>query len=359
MIRNIFQKMAAAGMMLLPAWMSLATPVTREQACTAAGNWLKTDPGLGCRLGQSVASARTCTTTNGASFHVVRFAGGGFVVMSADTSQHPVLAFSDSSDLVESADNPLWCIVRADISRRAAATAGASRIAKGRRASSAFDASAKWSRLLAPTPKSRAGNGLPTVSDLRVGEILGTKWGQTVNSIYNNYGELCYNMFTPSNYPCGCVATAMGQIMLHHRHPERPKVVARPCRVAGEPVTLSVRGNPYDWTNMKRIPEADSLVSWYDGGATAIERSAIGGLTYDCGVAMCMDWGAPVGDFTTDMRQSASFGAFAFEALTNVFGYANARGYWDGNERVSRCAPADRAAEFRCGTSRHAGHLRP
>ena len=61
-----------------------AAPVTCDQARTAVGNWLRADPSLGCRLGQSVDSARTCTTTNGANFHVVRLAGGGFVVTSAD-----------------------------------------------------------------------------------------------------------------------------------------------------------------------------------------------------------------------------------------------------------------------------------
>ena len=149
-----------------------AAPVTCDQARTAAGNWLKSDPSLGCRLGRSVDSARTCATTNGVNFHVVKLAGGGFVVMSADTAQEPVVAFSDSDDLVESADNPLWGILQADFSRR---TNGATSVVRGVVAETT--AEEKWNKLLSETAVARAGNGIASVSDERVGEIIRSKWG--------------------------------------------------------------------------------------------------------------------------------------------------------------------------------------
>jgi hypothetical protein len=191
----------------------LAAPVTCDQARTAVGNWLRSDPALGCRLGQSVDSARTCTTTNGANFHVVRLAGGGFVVTSADTTQEPVVAFSDSPDLVESSNNPLWGILQHDFSRRMRTTNAAPRAVSATTA-----AEARWAALLSNAPVARGGNGAASVSDLRVDEIIRSKWGQTVDSVWDNWSEAenCYNLFTPNNYPCGCVATVMAQIMRLH-----------------------------------------------------------------------------------------------------------------------------------------------
>ena len=302
--------------MVATAFASLwAAPVTCDQARTAAGNWLKSDPSLGCRLGRSVDSARTCATTNGVNFHVVKLAGGGFVVMSADTTQEPVAAFSDSNDLVESADNPLWGILQADFSRR---TNVSTSVARGVVAETA--AEAKWNKLLSATAVSRAGNGLASVSDLRVDEIIKSKWGQTVDSVWDNWSEAenCYNLFTPNNYPCGCVATVMAQIMRYHNYPSSAEVVTRTCMVAGVSGSFTTSGTAYDWANMPLIPEHDWEYEWYDGGSTPAERAAIGKLTYECGIAMQMQW---------DDGGSSSYGAFAFEPLTNVFRFANARSY--------------------------------
>ena len=293
----------------------LAAPVTCDQARTAVGNWLRSDPGLGCRLGQSVDSARTCTTTNGANFHVVRLAGGGFVVTSADTTQEPVVAFSDSADLVESAGNPLWGILQHEFSRRMRTTNVVSRAVSAPTA-----AEARWAALLSNAPVARAGNGLASVSDLRVDEIVRSKWGQTVDSMWDNWSETenCYNLFTPNNYPCGCVATVMAQIMRYHNYPSSAEVVTRTCMVAGVSGSFTTSGTAYDWANMPLIPEHDWEYEWYDGGSTPAERAAIGKLTYECGIAMQMQW---------DDGESSSYGAFAFEPLTNVFRFANARSY--------------------------------
>ena len=305
--------------MVATAFASLwAAPVTCDQARTAAGNWLKSDPALGCRLGRSVDSARTCATTNGVNFHVVKLAGGGFVVLSADTAQEPVVAFSDSDDLVESAENPLWGILQADFSRRARAT---NAVARAIRVQTATER--KWDKLLADAT-ARSGNGIESVSDLRVDAMTKSKWGQTKNSVYNNYGENCYNFSTPSNYPCGCAATALAQVMRHYCYPSAARVVTRKCIVTSTTNDYSTSGTPYDWANMPLIPEADEDITWYDGGSSPAECAAIGKLTYECGIAMQMHWdsGPPDKDVV-----SSAFGAFAFEPLTNVFRFANARSY--------------------------------
>ena len=96
-----------------------AVEVTALQAKTAVSRWLENAPSLGCRLGYAVESVRTCTTTNGAQFHVVRMAGGGFVVTSADTTLAPIVAFASGGDLEESDNNPLFALLRRDFAARA------------------------------------------------------------------------------------------------------------------------------------------------------------------------------------------------------------------------------------------------
>ena len=74
-----------------------ADPVTADQAMTAARQWLRDDPALGCALRGDADGARTFRLPDGASFHVVKMSEGGFVVMSADTRRAPVVAFSSGA----------------------------------------------------------------------------------------------------------------------------------------------------------------------------------------------------------------------------------------------------------------------
>ena len=95
-----------------------AAEVTALQAKDAVQSWLADAPSLGCRLGGTVEGVRTCSATNGTPFHVVRIAGGGFVVTSADTLLEPIIAFSSAGDLVENDSNPLWVLLKGDFAER-------------------------------------------------------------------------------------------------------------------------------------------------------------------------------------------------------------------------------------------------
>jgi len=303
-----------------------AAEVTAAQAQAAVDAWLQDDAALGCALGRAAESTRTCTATNGAPFHVVKLAGGGFVVTSADTTVEPIIAFSDDDDLIESEENPLWTLLTRDLALRMADAAAASGT-KGRLKLSATSSGnsaneAKWNRLLGKSSGLlRASQGVSFVSDVRVAPLVQSKWGQSKNSMYSNRGEKCYNYYTPNNYVCGCVATAMAQIMRYHRYPASVTAQSRTCKVDGVSGTYQMRGGTYDYDNMVLVPESESSVDWFVDGATEVQRKAIGQLTYDCGVAMCMNWNA---------QNSSSYGGYAHDPLVNVFGYANARSYLSG-----------------------------
>lgn len=230
-----------------------AVPTTAEQAVRAVDKWLVDNPALECRLGSSAVGARTLETDGGARFHVVRLRGGGFVIVSGDTSVEPIIAFSESEDLVESADNPLLRLLDGDLSRRPLQSFKfAARPGATARLRSAEEA--KWADLLGdgetdpsrPRKVLKAAAGKSTLSDCRIAPLLTTEWSQ--EGPRNVVGEtaLCYNYYTPNHYPCGCVATACAQIMYYHRQPSAA----------------------YDWSAMVEKPAKGIS----DAGAQAIGR---------------------------------------------------------------------------------------
>ena len=316
-------------MLLVGAVQLSASPVSGEVAKRAAGSWLRSRAQLGCRLGETVDSVWSCTT-NGASFHVVRVSQGGFIVTSADTEIEPIIAFSDSPDLVVSDENPLWVMLTRDLAHRPVSSfKTASGAGVGQQALSA--AARKWASLasVAASPTASAGTssatayatGMDALSDTRVAPLLSTRWSQRQDSYYANMGSPCYNYYTPENYPCGCVATAGAQIMRYHAFPVASVAsVTRDCQVMTgkdwiddtsyypvyESISLTTQGGIYNWTLMPAVP-AD--------GTTLAQRQAIGKLTSDVGIACGMEYaedGSGVG------------GYMLAPTLKQVFGYANA-----------------------------------
>ena len=290
-----------------------AVEVTAPQAKAAVERWLENAPSLGCMLGGAVESVRTCTVTNGAQFHVARIAGGGFVVTSADTMLAPIVAFAAGGDLEEREGNPLFALLRRDFAARAQFAAaqgsgGASRRKAGTAATAAAltENEAKWARLLGSGMRTMSadGDGVSAVSDLRVAPLVQSKWGQE-----DEYTGPCYNYYTPSNYPCGCVATAGAQIMRYFMWPAAttsiPQFTNPYCEVNGTTVSLTTQGGSYDWEMMPLVPEY----------ASEAERQAIGKLTSDIGICCGMCY-TPGG--------SGIGGYMLAGVLTNRFGYASA-----------------------------------
>ena len=319
-----------------------ASTVDVEQAKTAASHWRRANATLGCRVGESVASARTCTTANGVPFYVVKFDGGGFAVMSSDTELAPVVAFSDAADLVESDDNPLWTILNKDFAMRGKApstspkrtllTAAASSECEAKSAAAEAN-EARWAKLL-PAPSrarllaatSSTENPVDAVSDIRVAPLVRSKWGQSNDSIYTG-GNDCYNIYTPGNRPCGCVATAVAQLIRFHEYPTAAQPVTRTCIVNGVSQDLSIAGVAYAYDKMPLVPESNDECIWYEGGTTEEERQAIGQLARDCSVAMCMNWNDGTGAW--------SYGAYAHQPLREVFHYQSARTYFATKDSAS------------------------
>lgn len=291
-------KTALTVFAVIVAFAAHAVPTSAEQAVRVVDNWLVNNPALGCALGASAEGARTLETAGGARFHVVRLQGGGFVIVSGDTSVEPIVAFSPSKDLVESADNPLYRLLDGDLSRRplrsvkfAAAPGAATRVLSSEEA--------KWASLLGDSGTDGAGlrkvlktaGGKWTISDCRVAPLLSTEWSQ--GGPRNTVGEtaLCYNYYTPNHYPCGCVATACAQIMYYHRQP----------------------ASDFDWSLMVDKPARGIS----DAGAQAIGR-----LTADIGLICGAEYypgGASLGGYMIAPLLTRHYGygsAIAFQTMS-------------------------------------------
>lgn len=284
--------------------------VTADSAVVAAQHWLEDDAALGCSLGSEVDAVRTCSPQEGATFHVVKLKGGGFVVMSSDTTREPVVAFSSGGDLVESDNNPLWVLLKNDLALRVGEDAASSgkpnllRTTVG--GSSGSSNEAKWNRLLGKSGGLlRASQGVSSISDVRVAPLVQSKWSQEDVGVGH-----CYNYYTPNNYVCGCVATAGAQIMRYFEWPRSDVSVApftNPhCEVNGSTRTLTTQGGYCYWNQMPLVP---------DGSITEQERQAIGKLTSDIGICVGMSYAS---------NGSGAGGYMLSEAFTNRYGYANA-----------------------------------
>jgi hypothetical protein len=230
--------------------------------------WLSIDKRpLGVLLDGQVGDAETFFGAEGeAVYHVVNLEPSGFVIVSADDLVEPVIAFSASGSYDPSEDNPLGALVSSDVPDRIAAARSLERAGAGARIDgsaagkaaaheAADEARGKWNRLSSFADASAAAMGIPNVSDLRVAPLVQSTWGQTTVGSYIG-GLSCYNYYTPpyepgntNNYPCGCVATAMAQLMRYHEYPHES----------------------YDWSDMPLSP---------DNSITVTQRRAIGLLCY-------------------------------------------------------------------------------
>ena len=296
-----------------------ADPVTADQAMTAARQWLRDDPALGCALRGDADRARTFTLPDGASFHVVKMSEGGFVVMSADMRRAPVVAFSSGAELVEDDSNPLWVLLKNDLAVRTqdeSATGGAKRLLAASSSSAESANEAKWAKLLGSGQRRlAAAQGISSVSDMRVAPLVQSKWNQD-----NVGGNPCYNYYTPNNYVCGCVATVGAQIMRYFRYPTEPmpRYENPNCAIDGVLTTLTTQGGTYSWDAMPLEPGSS---------ITDEQRMAIGKLTSDVGICCNMNYKS---------NGSSSGGYMLAHAFTNHFGYASAMvAHWQSDQSGS------------------------
>ncbi len=292
-------------------------PVSAEQAGDTVIAWLKADPSpLQSTMGQQVNRVETFKDAAGKSiYYVVYLNPDGFVIVAADDLIEPIVGFASSGRFDPSADNPLGALVSRDLPDRIAA---ARAVPADKIPAPFLAARNKWDELESlQQMASGIKLGIPSVSDVRVAPLTLTTWDQSTAG-----GNACYNYYTPpnaagssANYVCGCVATAMAQLMRYWQYPVNSVGTASfTIYVTDVAQSRSLRGGdgaggPYDWADMVLSPNSSS---------TLTQRQAIGALCADAGVSVNMQYNMGGGG------ESGAFMDSVQGSLLHTFGYANA-----------------------------------
>ncbi|RLC65831.1 MAG: hypothetical protein DRI48_06125, partial [Chloroflexi bacterium] len=274
-------------------------------------------------MGRKAKDVTAYTDKRGALYFIVHLEPSGFVIVPGDDLVEPIVGFAPDGEYDPSPANPLGALVSSDLPGRMAAVRdmqaearqkGQPMLLEGR----LLKRQGKWAILMGGDRKVEA--GIPVVSDVRVAPLVESRWSQS--TICDTTPVNCYNYYTPQNYVCGCVATAMAQLMRFHQYPTVG--VGRDSfaiQVDGVPESRRLRGGdglggPYDWGNMALVPDCST---------TETERQAIGALCHDAGVAVHM------------MYSSSGSGAYSSDipiALEDVFGYSNAVGGYNADANI-------------------------
>jgi hypothetical protein len=203
------------------AWAAATTP---QQAENVVKGWLRVNPRhLGCPLGK-VKSVKTFKETDGSAlYHVVELLPHGFVIVPAEDWCEPIVGFSAGGTYDSSLKNPMGALVSRDLANRVKSARAAQKPNQAG-GGAAQTASQKWATLeeSGGTQKSTViDRSLANPSTVLVQPLISSAWGQ--ETVYDT-NIACYNYYTPpyaagncSNYPCGCVATAMAQLMCFYQ----------------------------------------------------------------------------------------------------------------------------------------------
>ena len=294
-----------------------ALPTTASEAELVVQGWLKTDSQpLETEIGQEVREVEIFTNDNGDPlYYVVYLDPSGFVIVSADDAIEPIIGFADDGTYDPSLDNPLGTLVTNDLNRRMASIQNSISLMTVMPQTQVSNTQKKWNYLLALAETSEGGfslMGLNRISNVRVAPLVRSKWDQA--KVYSSSGasKNCYNYYTPNNYPSGCTATAMAQLMRYYEHPrERIGRKSFQIKVNGYDDLKWTRGGDsnggsYIWDLMVLEPSYNTQLD---------KRKAIGALCYDAGISINTD-------YTVDGSSSNLFKAR--EALLNTFQYENA-----------------------------------
>ena len=290
--------------------------VSSDTARFAARAWVQRGSGsLQASANAVVEKVTSHETGSVVPFYAVKMSGGGTVFVSGDTKAGPIIAFAPSSADFSEIDkaSPLWALLERDAAIRSLGNPE--------------KAQAAWDELLydpavpngADDEVSGHVNRATELDDVRVHPLVQSRWSQSTVGEYP-----CFNRFTPvlsdgKNAVCGCVATAMAQLMRYHRFPVEARAsVTNACTVEaarlGNPLAVTnlvTQGGIYDWANMPIVPTKDDP-------DIEVQCEAIGKLTSDAGIAVGMNY---------DVGESGAFSFNIAPALMEVFGYANAEYY--------------------------------
>ena len=303
-----------------------ARQTTEYEAEMVVSGWLKASPQpLGETLSRRVRDIETYTDdADRPAYYIVNLEPSGYVIVSADSRIEPIIGFAADGTYDLSFENPLVALVTGDLGGRVEAVRNTYHLQTTAETQAAGSPQGKWRRFIDLAEDSEGGFdmlSLINVGDIRVLPLLQSQWGQS-----KACGDNLYNYYTPSNYPAGCVATAMAQVMRYYEYPTRPIGVQEfAIHVGGlRKQTANTRGGDglggsYKWSDMPLRPEVNC------GSLTEVQRRAIGAICYDAGVAVEMYY---------DSGGSGALMPDARDAMVSIFQYDNAVMGYDSDRNI-------------------------
>jgi len=302
-----------------------ARPMTESQAETAVAGWLQIAAlPFHTESGSDVSKVETYTDDNGEPiYYVVCLQAGGYVIVSADNQVEPIIGFVKDGTYDPSDANPLGALVTQDLQDRVASVQNTVSLQMAAGGSSVNNSQSKWNYFISLGESTNAGlalMGLTCVSDVRVTPLIKSKWGQ--RSCCTNPALYCYNYYTPQKYPCGCVATALAQLMRYYQYPSS-QIGANyfAVEVDEKPQSAFTRGGDgfggaYNWPLMSLDPNCSTTVE---------QRDAIGVLCYDAGISVGTMYGSDA---------SLAEAQYVDDALIGIFQYGGAVNGFNSNENI-------------------------
>jgi hypothetical protein len=314
----------------------LARPTTLQEAEKAVIGWLKASPQpLGAALGWQVVKVETYTDDWGNPlYYIVYLQPNGFVIVPADDLIEPIIGFVQDGFYDPSPANPLGALVTRDLNGRIESVRAAPQLQTKSFIDRSKKHQGKWNEFIGLADMSTQDIGIlgiSTIDDVRVAPLVQTSWSQT--TCCSTSPLACYNYYTPPyytggdrkfNYPCGCVATALAQIMYYYKYPNTGiDTNSFTIKVNDVNQSRSTRGGDgaggaYHWADMVLAPGCST------GDAN---REAIGALCYDAGVAIsnrASDPCHPVQYTNYKYGNTEAFTHSAKVGLTSTFKYDNA-----------------------------------
>lgn len=327
-----------------------AESVTPEMAKAAANAWVLRNEHFGA--GREAVTVRTVCDTNKAQtvlWHQVSMTGDGCVFVAPVTEIEPVMVALDGDPGELPLAHPLRGILSADMrgrlrflglyeedppaGPRLQSVAPASSADDGQKAAAAEWAAqerAKWAELgVGSAPRLAAAPVGKTAVDMQVCIAKGFEKNGPLTH-WNQEGRAGYNLYTPGNVVCGCVATAAAALVqFYGMNPSNTVMEAKSgyenptqkCSYLGRPYSASTMGGTIDWSLFEGCTSASSYA-----GLNSAQRDVIGRVAFDCGVGVGMSWNVDASGVTIDGCKEVA------TTLREVYGFKNARFVGFANE---------------------------
>ncbi|PKH51154.1 hypothetical protein CXF68_10870 [Tenacibaculum sp. Bg11-29] len=330
----MIKKITLLTMVLLFCFKStFANPINKKTAISVANKWLSNKLQRSAKTNQKeILSLKEIHHNERVVYYIISFKKGGFVIVSADDSTKPILAYSDTSFFDTNLENPTTKTLLNGYKSFVYESALAQKTSKMKSANSG------WNRLL----KSKSQNQRKT-------KVIAPFMDDILYTQSSGFQKFC-----PSDDDgqaiVGCVATAMSQVMRYWEFPSTGSGKTSYNHNKYGNISVDFETQQYDWDNMSKTRADDENAK----------------LSYHAGVAVKMNYGTSAnggsGAYTTNALSSLKRNFKYNNGARMVYRYRYSDNEWSNviKEQLNEKRPvlySGRSKNLEDPTAGGAGHL--